>query len=517
MITDRGPKAEQLSTRRRKEWLTKINRKNWVPTSCAYVCSIHFVGGIAADLLDDTNPAWVPTIMMGYTTKEGDLGRYNRCKRRREQQDNCSVKCTPSSFSNSQDEDWRTLSHQLNPLTAETTSEHVSRSVYETPGPSVNEQPIANYSTTETVSEDVSMDERASQIVDEVHFPTVTEVDTVEQQIELDNIVDSDRESEIKSLQLDNQSLRDEVTELKSRHAPVFTMELFENNQDVLKFYTALPNWIIFKAVFDLVSPSLPTSPNSKLSTFQMIIMFLMKLRLNLFDEDIGYRFSAHRTTVSRNFHKVLDVMDVKLSHLIKWPDREILRETLPTSFRRFFKKCAIIIDCTEVFVERPSDLLARAQMWSNYKHHSTIKFLIGITPQGIISYLSRYAGGRISDKQIVEQSGLLQHLLPGDVIIADRGFTCDEYAHMALAEIKIPPFTKGKKQLEKLQVDWSRELSIVRIHVERVIGVLKQKYTILQSTLPINFIANRDQEAATIDKLVRVCCALSPSVVPQE
>ena len=90
----------------------------------------------------------------------------------------------------------------------------------------------------------------------------------------------------------------------------------------------------------------------------------------------------------------------------------------------------------------------------------------------------------------------------------------------MALAEIKVPPFTKGKKQLEKVQVDWSREFSIVRIHIERVIGVLKQKYTTLQSTLPISFIVNRDQEAATIDKLVRVCCALvnlSPSVVPQE
>ena len=101
---------------------------------------------------------------------------YNRCKRRREQQHNCSVKCTPSSFNNSQDEDRRTLSHQLNPLTAETASNDVSRSDHETPGPSVNEQPIANYSTTETVSEDVSMDEMASHIVDEVHFPTLTEV-----------------------------------------------------------------------------------------------------------------------------------------------------------------------------------------------------------------------------------------------------------------------------------------------------------------------------------------------------
>ena len=74
-----------------------------------------------------------------------------------------------------------------------------------------------------------------------------------------------------------------------------------------------------------------------------------------------------------------------------------------------------------------------------------------------------------------------------GDVILADRGFTCGEYAGMALAEVKFPPFTKGKKQLEKLDVDWSRELSQVHIHVERVIGVLKQKFTLLQGTIPIN------------------------------
>ena len=161
-----------------------------------------------------------------------------------------------------------------------------------------------------------------------------------------------------------------------------------------------------------------------------------------------------------------------------------------------------------EVFIERPSDLLARAQVWSNYKHHSTAKFLIGITPQGTISYVSNCYGGRISDKEIVEQSNLISFLLPGwplfsfkvfmyvhigDVILADRGFTCDDYARMVMAEVKTPPFTKGKSQLEKLEVDWSRELSLVRIHVERVIGVLKQKYTILQGVLPISLISGGD------------------------
>ena len=108
-----------------------------------------------------------------------------------------------------------------------------------------------------------------------------------------------------------------------------------------------------------------------------------------------------------------------------------------------------------------------------------------------------------------------------GDVILADRGFTCSDYARMAMATVKVPPFTKGKRQLEKIEVDWSHEISLVRIHVERIIGVLKQKYTILQNVLPISLIQDdNDETQSTIDKIVTVCCAcvnMCPSVVPQE
>lgn len=120
-----------------------------------------------------------------------------------------------------------------------------------------------------------------------------------------------------------------------------------------------------------------------------------LKLRLGLFDDDIAFWFGVHSTTVSRNFHKILDVMFVKTAHLIAWPDRDVLHLTMPMSFQKFFTKCCVIIDCTEIFMERPSDLLVRAQVWSNYKHHSTVKFLIGITPQGSISlsFVSSCAG----------------------------------------------------------------------------------------------------------------------------
>ena len=36
--------------------------------------------------------------------------------------------------------------------------------------------------------------------------------------------------------------------------------------------------------------------------------------------------------------------------------------------------------------------------------------------------------------------------LLPGDVILADRGFTIEKAAGMYCAEVKVPPFTRGKK-----------------------------------------------------------------------
>ena len=59
---------------------------------------------------------------------------------------------------------------------------------------------------------------------------------------------------------------------------------------------------------------------------------------------------------------------------------------------------------------ERPSDLMARAQTYSQYKHHNTVKFLIGISLQGVISFVSKGWGGRASDKHITERCGILTH-----------------------------------------------------------------------------------------------------------
>lgn len=68
--------------------------------------------------------------------------------------------------------------------------------------------------------------------------------------------------------------------------------------------------------------------------------------------------------------------------------------------FRTHFKSCAVVNDCFEVFIKRPSSLkaVACAQTWSNYKHYNNVKILIRIAPKGIITYISKGWGGRVSD-----------------------------------------------------------------------------------------------------------------------
>ena len=464
VITHQGEKALELSRRRQLEWLARIKRKNLRPEQYlnTRVCSDHFVSGSPSALFDENNPDWAPSLNLGYEgmdSIEAKSGRYERAVKR----------STKRAFD------------ELEPET-----DHEKQKA---------DDEIADEGNSVSTQTDLSMkdldEDKAKKKDDISHLQTELEV----------------TREENKKLYLTAKKLKQEVEDYSLIEAS------FKDDDEKVLYYTGLSTWELLQKLFIYVKPYL--KQHSSLSPFQQLLITLMRLRLNLCGQDLGYRFKVHASTICRTFEFVIDLLYAKLKPLIIWPTTDALHKTMPMVFRKHYPRCVVIIDCFEIFVDRPTDLLARAQTYLQYKHHNTVKYLIGITPQGTVSYISEGWGGRTSDKYVTEHCSLLSNLVPGDTVLADRGFNI---SGSYCSTLKIPAFTRGKSQLSGIEVEETRKIANVRIHVERVIGNIRKKFSLLSATQPIDFLTSPDKSATPLDKIVYVCCALvnmCNSVIP--
>ena len=96
--------------------------------------------------------------------------------------------------------------------------------------------------------------------------------------------------------------------------------------------------------------------------------------------------------------------MSRELKQLIKWPDRELIRKTLPDYFKSKYHRVTCIINCAEIFIERATSLSARSETYFNYKSRNTAKFLVAISPTGTIIFVSKCWEGCASNKIITSK-----------------------------------------------------------------------------------------------------------------
>lgn len=283
-------------------------------------------------------------------------------------------------------------------------------------------------------------------------------------------------------------------------------------NTKKFTYYSGLPNIELFLLILNYIEDFLSTIKVRRLSNFQKLLLVLVELCLNLDFTDLGYRFDIQCSTVSSIFKKVILCLNHSFEALIHWPDREALRANMPLCFKsKFGNRVAVIIDCFEIPTERPSLIRSKVQTYSQCVSRVTLKYLLGITPHGVISFVSEGWGGTTSDKHITEHCGILDKLLKGDLVLADRGFDVHILLGEKHASLNIPDFTEGKKQLSPFEVERTRKIASVRIHVERVIGVVKSKYKILNfnAPVPVSFLRETYENKAFFDYIVRVCCML--------
>ena len=140
---------------------------------------------------------------------------------------------------------------------------------------------------------------------------------------------------------------------------------------------------------------------------------------------------------------------------------KEVILEHLPAKFKKDHPKIRCVIDCSEVFIERPKAVDIQAATWSDYKRHNTVTFLIGISPTGFITFLSVCYGGRPSDQFICKDSGFYELLDPYDEIMADRGFQIREELLLWFCTLPVPPGARLKSQMTPENAQRQRELPI--------------------------------------------------------
>ena len=145
-------------------------------------------------------------------------------------------------------------------------------------------------------------------------------------------------------------------------------------------------------------------------------------------------------------------------------------------------------LECTEIQTERPSLDSVNAVMYSNYKSRHTYKVLVACTPGGTVSYVSEAVGGDMSDVELVRKSGILiikDKFEKGDKVMADKGFNDKADFLIGDVELIMPEFARKSVQFTESKNVTNAQVSNARIHVERIIGRLKD-FKILQGPIPL-------------------------------
>ena len=158
------------------------------------------------------------------------------------------------------------------------------------------------------------------------------------------------------------------------------------------------------------------------------------------------------------------------------------------------------IIDCTEFYIQKPSRAFSQRSTYSQYKSSNTFKLLISISPIPHFNFVSKLFTGSISDKEIVKDSGFLEELQSGDVVMADKGFNIQDLLAIHETKLLAPPLMR-KGNLSADPSTATRRIARVRVHIERMIRKLKC-FTILKGVPPLTM-------KPYVNAVVTVCAAL--------
>ncbi|XP_050056132.1 uncharacterized protein LOC126549798 [Aphis gossypii] len=226
-------------------------------------------------------------------------------------------------------------------------------------------------------------------------------------------------------------------------------MDLIRNDEDLVAL-TGIPSMdklLKLVNIGEFVIKSLNYNINFSLDILHRIVLVLMKLKLNTSYKCLAVLFGVCKSTCTNYFYETIDLLYLILKPLVLWPSKSSISKNIPKCFINF-TSTRVVVDGTETPIEVPKCLSCRIRTYSFYKGKHTIKFMVGISPDGLITFVSDVYGGKASDKHIFVESNILEKCDIGDGVMADKGFLIEEECSRAGVKLFRPPFLKKNKQL---------------------------------------------------------------------
>ena len=252
-----------------------------------------------------------------------------------------------------------------------------------------------------------------------------------------------------------------------------------------------------------------------KLKIEDQLLLVLIKLRLNLQFHHLGNLFNMSPQDTGALFREWINYMFYRFGSVPLCPPRATLINMMPKQFRKDFPRTMIILDGTEIKLQKPSALRSQSQFYSDYKSCTTLKALVGVDPRGSFTFISMLFTGGTSDNEITAKSGLLDMLKQmlecgrlqiGDEVMVDKGFLIrNEIENLGL-KLVIPPFASGTEQMPQADVALTQKIAKHRIHVERAISRAK-KFKIVDHRVDMSLFPSINQ--------IWFCCCFLTGFMP--
>ncbi|XP_042143928.1 uncharacterized protein LOC121834245 [Ixodes scapularis] len=243
---------------------------------------------------------------------------------------------------------------------------------------------------------------------------------------------------------------------------------------------------------------------NTELSVHERVMLVLVRLKTFLSFKCIGTLFRVSEATVHRYFYGTLPTLAAVLKSAIYWPTKGEIEKNIPHCFRDYCE-VRVVLDCTEVEIEKSHCLACRLFTYSYYKGRHTVKFLIGVSPAGLITFVSQGFGGRASDKACVERSLVLSRLQPfRDDVMVDKGFHVDAECNKLGLGVVQPPFLRQQQQFSVADAMKTVSVAQARVHVERAIQRIKV-FKIFKGPIPWEMLKVADHAITVVAAIVNL------------